>query len=196
MNLAVAFSGWASVSSALTDSAAAYSSLKGIKFLSIGGGNGNGRFTAAVLTALDAAVSSGQLSGYDGVCYDIEEGDANLGAAFASSFANAKANKLKVLITISHSAPYGITDKVALMNGFFSDSNIDILSPQLYTGGTESANDYTSVGVPWSSYAAAKAAVVPTIVSASYYSDAQNYFSTFSRSGTSFNTKGFIQWKQ
>ena len=196
MNLAVAFSGWASVASALSESAAIYPSLKGLKFLSIGGGNENGHLTTAVLTELDSAVSNGQLSGYDGVCYDVEEGDANMGTAFAASFANTKAKKLMVLVTISHSAPYGITDKVALMNGFFADSNIDILSPQLYTSGRELENDYTSSGVPWSSFATAKAAVVPSIVSASYYSDAQNFFATTSRSGTSFNTKGFIQWKQ
>ena len=196
MNLAVAFSGWASVASALSASAATYPSLKGLKFLSIGGGNENGHMTTAVLTELDTAVSNGQLSGYDGVCYDVEEGDANLGTAFAASFANTKAKKLMVLVTISHSAPYGITDKVALMNGFFADSNIDILSPQLYTSGRELENDYTTSGVPWSSFANAKAAVVPSIVSASYYSDAQNFFATTSRSGTSFNTKGFIQWKQ
>ena len=196
LNLAVAFSGWADVASALSESSAIYSQLKGKKFLSIGGGNGNGYLTAATLSALDAAVSGGKLSGYDGVCYDVENGDSGLASNFAASFANSKANKFLVLVTVSHSKPYGVGDGVDLMNSFFPNSNIDILSPQLYSGGTEPANDYTYVGVPWSSYATAKAAVVPSIVTASYYSDAQNYFATPSRSGTSFNIKGFIQWAQ
>jgi len=198
MNLAVAFSGWTSVSSALSESSIIYSSLKGIKLLSIGGGDsdGNGYFTAAALSALDAAVNAGSLSGYDGVCYDIEQGDSNLAAAFATSFANTKRKNLMVFVTVSHSAPYLIADKVALMNSFFSNRDIDIISPQLYSGGGELANDYTAVGVPWSSFATAFADIVPSIVKASYYSDAQNYFSTVSRSGTSFNFKGFVQWVQ
>jgi len=196
MNLAVAFTGWASVSNALSESSAIYPSLKGLKFLSIGGGNGNGAFTAAALSALDAAVSAGSLSAYNGICYDIEEGDGNLAAAFATSFANAKKNNLMVFITVSHSAPYGVPDKVALMNSFFSNPNVDIISPQLYTSGSEAANDYVFDGVPWSSYATTSAAIVPSIAKASYYSDAQNFFSTVSRSGTSITIKGFVQWQQ
>lgn len=153
-------------------------------------------FTAAAITSLNAGISAGQLKGYEGICYDIEEGDSGLADAFAVSFAIAKQNGLLVIVTTSHSAPYGITDKVELMNSFFSNSNIDILSPQLYTSGTEGANDFDWNGTPWSAYATAKAAVVPSIVKASYYADAQNFFATPARSGTSFAIQGYIQWVQ
>lgn len=101
-----------------------------------------------------------------------------------------------MLVTVSHSAPYGITDKIDLMNAFFADANIDILSPQLYTSGYETSNDYAFSGVPWSSWGNAKAAVVPSIVSSSMYADAQDFFVNPTRSGTSISLKGFIQWKQ
>jgi len=195
-NLVVAFSGWANPYNALSDSGAIYSNLVGLKFISIGGGNTNGRFTSQILIQLNSMIVAGSLSAYDGICYDIEEGDSGLATAFSTSFAVAKANSLKVLVTVSHSAPYGINDKVQLMNALFADPNIDILSPQLYSSGTESSNDYTYSGVPWSSYATTSAAIVPSIVSASMYADAQAFFLDSSRSGTSFAIQGFIQWKQ
>ena len=78
------------------------------------------------------------------------------------------------------------------MNSFITDSNIDILSPQLYTTGEEPENDYTtSQGVTWESYKTAKAAIVPSLVSSTYYPDAQTYFA---QQGVTL--KGYIQWKQ
>ena len=196
INLRIAFNGYADVTNALADSLPIFNSLSGKKILSIGGGNSVGRFTSAVLTNLNNAIIAGKLVGYDGICYDIEEGDSGLAQAFSTSFTIAKQYKFIVFVTTSHSAPYGITDKVDLMTSFFSNPNIDILSPQLYTFGTESANDYAWDGTPWSAYASAKAAIVPSIVSASMYADAQNFFASPSRSGTSFQIQGYVQWKQ
>ena len=82
------------------------------------------------------------------------------------------------------------------MNSLIADANIDILSPQLYSSGYETSNDYTWSGVPWSSFSTAKAAIVPSIVTASMYADAQDYFVSPTRSGTSITLKGYIQWKQ
>ncbi len=162
----------------------------GLKYFSLGGGNGNGDWTQAVLTNLDQAVSAGSLQGYDGIAYDIEEGDSHLGNFFQASFANSKKAGLKVMVTVSHSAPYGFLDSPDLMNAFFHDGNIDYLSPQLYTSGYETANDYTTTyGVQWTSYASAKAQVVPSIVRASMYSDAQQYFLS-----QGVTTDGYIQW--
>ena len=195
-NLGIAFNGYADVTSALKESLPIFNSLPGKKLLTIGGGNAAGIFTAAALTSLNNAIIAGQLVGYDGICYDIEEGDSGLSQAFSTSFAIAKQYNYIVFVTTSHSAPYGITDKVDLMKSFISNPNIDILSPQLYTSGSESANDYTWDGTPWSAYATAKAAIVPSIVTASMYADAQNFFATPSRSGTSFQIQGYVQWVQ
>lgn len=96
------------------------------------------------------------------------------------------------MVTVSHSAPYGIPDSANLMRSFLSNGNIDYLSPQLYTSGTEGGNDFSIVaGVQWSEYAAAKAAVVPSIVRDYMYWDAQGYLST-----QGVTTFGWIQWAQ
>jgi hypothetical protein len=50
-----------------------------------------------------------------------------------------------VAVTVSHSAPVEAdtaADSVAYINAWVTDTNIDILSPQLYTSGTESSPDY------------------------------------------------------
>ena len=49
-NLAVAFGGWADVTTALSDAAGTYSKMVGTKYLDIGGGNNNGYWTASVIT--------------------------------------------------------------------------------------------------------------------------------------------------
>jgi len=197
-NLGVAFSGWANIDNALYESSLIESSLTGDKYLSIGGGNANGHLNANRLEDLNTAIIQGRLEDYQGVCYDVEVGDSDMASAFAASFVVAKANNLKVLVTISHSAPYGFPDKIALMDHFFTDENIDIISPQMYTTGNEASNDFVWDGVPWSSYANSKAEIVPSIVRASYYEDLVDFFDKSARSGASESiaVTGFIQWKQ
>jgi hypothetical protein len=59
------------------------------------------------------------------------------------------------------------------MYSFFSNSNIDYLSPQLYTTGKEPENDFAiGGGVNWDSYSSSTAAIVPGIAQADYYDDA------------------------
>jgi len=78
------------------------------------------------------------------------------------------------------------------MQSFFSNKNINYLSPQLYTSGTETSNDYTTAaGVQWSSYAKASAQIVPSIVTGSLYPSAKSYFS-----GVGVTTGGYVQWSQ
>ncbi|MDX8399778.1 MAG: LysM peptidoglycan-binding domain-containing protein [Gallionellaceae bacterium] len=191
-NLSIAFSGWTDPTTALQESANVKDKLQGSKYISLGGGNEDGAFTSASLTSITNAINAGDFAGYDGIAYDVEEGDSGLESLFSESFAAAKANGYKVLVTVSHSAPYGISDASDLMQSFFADPNIDYLSPQLYTTGEETSNDYaTSGGVEWSQYATAKAAVVPSIVNSSMYADAQIYFQ---EQGVSI--KGFVQWSQ
>lgn len=198
-NIGIAFSGWANVDTALADSASKLSQLVGKKFLSIGGGNSNGAFTSTVLTNLNAAITADKLSGYDGIAYDIEVGDSGLAAAFSASFATARNVGLEVLVTISHSAPYGISDRSELMSAFFADTNINYLSPQLYTTGKETTNDYaTTDAVTWDLYKGAKPAIIPSLVSASYYNDSGNIgkdaLAFFQQQGVTI--EGYVQWSQ
>jgi hypothetical protein len=191
-NVGFAFSGYSSVSKALSDSSSLYSKLPGMKVLTIGGGDSDGRYTSSSLNSLNSAISGGKLSAYAGISYDIEEGDSGLASLFAQSFALSKQQGLTVFVTISNSAPYGFSDGASLMRSFLSNANIDYISPQLYETGKESSNDFsTNAGVQWKEYANAKAAIVPSIVKASMYSNAQ---STFANYGVT--TKGYIQWAQ
>lgn len=191
-NLGIAFSGWVSPQTAIDNSSAVYSKLPGLKYICLGGGNESGSWNESAVQSVTNAINSNALAAYQGIAYDIEEGSAGLATAFTTSFAAAKAKGLKVLVTVSHSAPYGIADAAALMSSFFASSDIDILSPQLYTTGEETSNQYaTSGGVNWTEYAGAKAIVAPSIVNANLYADAQEYFST---QGVSLD--GFLQWQQ
>lgn len=190
--MSIAFSGWSDIDTALQLSNNIRDQLIGDKFICIGGGNEDGAFTAQVLTTLTAAIKAGKFARYDGVAYDVEEGDDDLEDAFAESFAAAKEKGLKVLVTVSHSAPYGIDDAQCLMSSFFANPDIDFISPQLYTTGKESANDYDiSHGVTWSQYADSKAKVVPSIVKDDYFADAQAYFA---KQGVILD--GYVQWSQ
>ncbi|KAG5181543.1 hypothetical protein JKP88DRAFT_141883, partial [Tribonema minus] len=188
--LGVAFGGWADVTLALSDATNTFSKLGGAKYLDVGGGNGSGAWTAALITKLDANLAVVKNAGYVGICYDIEEGVTGLAPAFAASFANAKAAGLKVLVTISHSAPYGFPDAAAVMSAVFASASVDYLSPQLYTTGAETANDWaTSGGVAWTSYAGIAARVVPSVARAGLYASAQATFATYG-----VTTWGYVAW--
>jgi len=193
-NFSIAFSGMADTISALSESETVYTSLRGERFICIGGGNDNGRWTASAISSLDSAINAGLLRHYAGIVYDIEEGDSGLAQAFANSFALAKSRGLKVIVTVSHSAPYGIEDSYTLMHSFFSNTNIDAISPQLYTIGDEDSNDYSeSGGVSWSDYKNARQAIVPSLISGgSYYTDAQNVF----ENEHMIRIQGYIKWSQ
>jgi hypothetical protein len=188
--MSIAFSGWSDVEKVLSDSNKVLNELVGTKYICIGGGNENGAFTPTNLQALTKAIEQGDFSDYDGIAYDIEEGSPGLESYFVASFSAAKVNDFKVLVTISHSAPYGIDDAATLMNTFFEDSNIDIISPQLYNKGDEENNNYDiSHEVEWASYAKCKAAVVPSIVKGELYPSAQEHFSVLG-----VTLKGYVQW--
>ncbi len=189
----MAFSGWADVNTALAESNAVKASVPNAQYLDIGGGNENGKWTASQLNALNNAISQGRISGWAGICYDIELGDSGLSGLFAASFAAAKRMGLKVLVTVSHSQPYGIADGAALMTSILQDINVDYISPQLYTGGGEAANDYTvgSGALQWSAYKTTRARIIPAIVKASYYPSAQAFFQA-----QGITLAGFIQWDQ
>jgi cellulase/cellobiase CelA1 len=189
-NMGVAFSGRGDVADCLSLNGPTYNSLPGSKFLSIGGVP-LGDWSTVRINLLNAAITAGDLDAYSGIAYFIMEGEAGLSAAFAASFALAKSKGFTVLITFSHSGPYGITDNVKLVQGFISDSNIDILSPRLFDTDAETVNNYDQWPVPWAQFTAAKAKFVPCVVRPSLYPAAQAYFAALS-----IETKGYIQWSQ
>lgn len=190
--LSIAFSGWTDPERAFRDSDMVKNQLVGEKYISLGGGNENGRFSSISIDKIIAAINSGEFSGYQGIAFDIEEGDAGLANKFHEAFVATKNNGLKVLVTISHAAPYGITDAKNLMTAFFADENIDYLSPQLYTNGNEAQNDFAeNMGVKWTDYLGAKASIIPSIVQGNMYKNAKDYFMALK-----IHTKGFIQWSQ
>lgn len=190
--LGFAMSGYADPTDALQSSQPIYDALFGTKIITLGGGTDPGYFTSSTLDSINQAITSGQFDAYQGIAYDVESGDSGLEDAFATSFQLAYARGFLVVVTVSHSAPYGVPDAQALMTSFFSSPYIDFLSPQLYTSGQEPTNDFTTAsGVEWTDYATAKAAVIPSIIQSSYYDNAQTTFATYG-----VTTKGYICWDQ
>lgn len=188
--MGLAFSGWTDPGTALSNSAPVVDGLVGVKYITLGGGNENGSFSAGSLGKIVAAINDGSFAAYKGIAFDVEEGDSGLAAAFQQAFAAAKAMGFKVLVTVSHSAPYGMADAKAVMSAFFQDGNIDFLSPQLYTSGSETANDWaTTAGVTWEQYAGARAAIIPSIVNANLYPNAQQVLA-----GHGVTTQGYVVW--
>jgi len=192
-NLFVIFSGYSDPDSALSNSASISvpSSSYG-KYLGLGGGNSAGSWTSALVQQVESYCSNGKFKGYQGIAFDIEIGNSGLTSYFQSAFSACQSAGFKVLVTVSHSAPYDISDAATLMDAFFTNTNINYLSPQLYTTGSETANDYTTSGsIIWSQYANAKAKIVPSIVTGSLYPSAQSYFK-----GVGVTTAGYVQWSQ
>lgn len=193
-SFSVAFSGWTDINSALWESEKVLPRLRGDKYISFGGSTENGRWTEDALLVLVNATSAGLLGSYDGIVYSIIGGDSGLVDHFLNSFAVAKSNGLKVMVTISSSAPSSIADGSLLMTAFLNDTNIDVISPILYAGGSESSNLYAeSNGVLWSNYTNARPAIVPGLVrGGQYFSDAKNFF--LMEYGISI--QGYIRWSQ
>jgi len=191
-NLGVAFSGYADPGSALSSSSSIRNSLPGTKYICLGGGNSAGGWTSAILSSVTSSCNSNAFSGYQGIVFDVEQGDSGLASAFETAFSAAKGSGLLVLVTISHSAPYGFSDASTLMSDFLGSSHIDYISPQLYTTGTETSNDYsTAGGVGWNQYQSSRAKIVPGIVTSSLYASAQSFFS-----GQGVTLSGYVQWAQ
>ena len=191
----VAFSGWSDIYNALSESEKVYPRLRGEKYIAVGGGgNANAKWSEDALLLLANATLSGLLGSYDGILYSIILGDSGLAQHFLHSFAIAKSNGLKVMVTTSSSAPNGILDGPALMTEFLNDSNIDVISPILFVTGSETSNLYAeSSGVLWSNNTNARPVVVPGLVSGGqYFSDAKNFF--LNEYGVSI--QGYIRWSR
>jgi hypothetical protein len=188
--IGIAFSGWTDHQQAISESQSILKDLPGLKFISLGGGNHNGYWKVADVPKTEQACRDKKFTGYHGIAFDIEEGDSNLD--FRSCFAACKNAGYQVMVTVSHSAPYGVPDAGRLMRSFFTDPSIDFLSPQMYTTGNEVENDFaTSGGVEWREYANSRAKIVPAIVTGLRYPELEEGFKAFG-----VTTVGYVQWSQ
>jgi len=200
-NSSVHFSGWNTIPQALSETLD--HPLVGEKYLSIGGGNHNGILSADILTQFVADL--GQVQGYDGIMFDVEKVRGSfdaVNAKFNDAFAAVKAAGMKVAITVSHTAPYD-TDSpqiaTQLVQSFVANTNVDIISPQLYTSGTESQPDFAvtgscaSAGCDWDMYLSMHAGMrfVPSLANASQYDATKAYFEP-----KGIPCTGYIQWQQ
>eukprot|EP00755_Sulcionema_specki_P026254 Sspe_Gene.158::Locus_55_Transcript_1_1_Confidence_1.000_Length_756::g.158::m.158 len=97
------------------------------------------------------------------------------------------------MVTISHTAPYDCTNKVALMDAFIPDPNVNYMSPQLYSSGTEAKPSFDWSGVPFSAFhkMPSSTLMVPSIVDSTQYPAVQAFFSN-----SSLPLHGYVQWRQ
>lgn len=190
-NFTVAFSGWANVSKAMAESTSVLADAVGDSYFSLGGGNANGAFTADLLAEATVAINNGELQHWTGLVLDVEHCNASgLGPSFQEVLAAAKGKGMKTMVTVSHTAPVECPDQLDLMNVFFQDTNIDFLSPQLYTFGNETSPDFAQThgsGVSFDMYQNARAAFLPSIVSASQ-------FDAVVTNLPDLTVYGFVQW--
>jgi len=201
-NSSVYFSGWNSIPNALgeLDNLAP---LVGEKYFTIGGGNHNGVLSADVLTQFIADLN--QVQGFDGIMFDVEKVRGSFDTVnpkFNAAFAAVKAAGMKVAITVSHTAPYD-TDSpqiaTQLVQSFVANTDVDIISPQLYTSGWENAPDFAltgscaSAGCNWDMYLGMHAGMrfVPSLANADQYNATKAYFDP-----KGIPCTGYIQWQQ
>ena len=124
-----------------------HNNITGVNFLSVGGGLGKGppagpqSFDSKDVTAYLNFLPNITGLGYDGVCFDIESGNASI-EEFKHMLNATKQAGLQVMVTISYFAtknypPFG--GKAGIINElvttvFTNSTYVDILSPQLYSG--------------------------------------------------------------
>lgn len=179
--------------------------LIGSKWITLGGGNAAGVFTSSALLDMAGQAETIKTAGYNGVMFDVEEvtGSAvSVIPAFTKAFAAMKAAGLSVGVTTSHSAPYACDtpqDAVAFVKAWVQDSNIDVLSPQLYSSGSEGAPEFAETsscvdaGCTWALYKGCKGIFAPSIVTDSQYAAVQAYFNDTARG---IPVGGFFEWAQ
>jgi hypothetical protein len=174
----IAFSGWGSLEQAL-QSGPLSSSLQGEKFLSLGGANVNGHLSWQGLQELVNSTKTIKLFGFDGVCFDIEHTSVEnkLLPAMKAAFAACKEAGLKVIVTTSHSAPLVTNNAAAFIDMWIHSTDIDIISPQLYSRGEEKEPEFaTTQNIQWGRYKAAKAKIIPSLVDGTHYQKTAEYF--------------------
>eukprot|EP01063_Lacrimia_lanifica_P012715 TRINITY_DN193_c0_g1_i1.p1 TRINITY_DN193_c0_g1~~TRINITY_DN193_c0_g1_i1.p1 ORF type:complete len:246 (+),score=89.48 TRINITY_DN193_c0_g1_i1:53-790(+) len=206
-NMGIAFTGLVDLDKAIAQytpgAAWCCPELKGKKVVTVGGGNGAGTFNVANINKITAGIGAVQKANYTGIIFDVEEVSgpaADVNVAFGKAFAAAKKAGLTVAITMSHSAPYACdtpADAVAMVKAWAADTNVDILSPQLYSSGSEAkpefaeTNSCVAQGCTWDLYAPFKGVFAPSIVDAAQYDEVKSFFAK-----KGIPTGGFIEWRQ
>ena len=146
-------------------------------WITIGGGNDLGMYTKATLENVIRDINLIKKANYSGVVFDIENvkgSSAEMIPLFRQAFARAKEWGLTTVVTTSHSAPT-VTDTpqdaVDFQLSWINDTNIDIISPQLYTFGNETEPDWSPTwqctmpdGCEWWLYQNFKGIIAPSIV--------------------------------
>ena len=202
----MAFTGLSNVDAAINnyDEGASWCcpELQGEKYLCLGGGNGAGEFTADTLIEAKDDMHKIVKANYTGVVFDVEiiSGSSDdLIPMFAEAFREAKLEGLKVVVTMSHSAPYNTdtpADAVSFVKAWVRDGNIDMVSPQLYTTGHEDKPLFDETwyckeaGCSWLLFRNSVPRFVPSIVNATHYPQVKSFFNDV------LDVHGFIQWEQ
>lgn len=175
--------------------------IKGVRFLTLGGANMAGTMSAMRFDALsvDGVLEGVKAAGFQGLAFDIEMtiGEDDLVVAQERAFAACKEAGLLVMVTTSHSAPYAAgsdTSKMALVDSWANDENIDIFSPQLYTSGNEDQPEFDITPCPKDSctyerIANMKAKWVPSLHTKGQYPAVKAFFDE-----KGIQTAGFILW--
>ena len=178
-------------------------STKGVKFLMLGGANMAGTMSAMKFDALSVGDTLEQVraAGFQGVGFDIEMtiGEGDLVDAQERAFAACKEAGLLVMITTSHTAPYAAgsdTSKMALVDSWAKDENIDIFSPQLYSSGDEDQPEFDITPCPgdactYERIASMKAKWVPSlpVQAQATYPEVKEFFRE-----KGVETAGYIVW--
>jgi hypothetical protein len=203
----IAFTGLISVKDAIAGYSEGASwccpSLGDNKYITLGGGNAAGMFSVDALQQITADMQLIIDAGYSGIVYDVEEtvgSSLDLITAFKKSFSAAKQLGLATVVTTSHSAPYQTSspqDAVDLVSSWVLDNNLDVISPQLYSSGLETAPELdatascASIGCTWDLYRGAVNKFVPSIVDETQYAAVQDWASSIG-----LVTDGYYIWKQ
>jgi hypothetical protein len=98
------------------------------------------------------------IQNFQGVCYDIELADDSFSTQFQDLFQFTKGFNLQVMIAISNSAPWNMTNGSEFMSYVFSTiEDIDIISPLMYSGDYGPASEFSftdtaKVRYPWDNF--------------------------------------------
>ena len=201
-NVGVAFSGWNDITTALSESDGLQ--LKGTQYLSLGGSSEQGTFTPDTVRQMGEECADVKDAGYEGVCFDVEvtRGGKALLDELETAYEKCKAAGLIVMVTTSHTAPTGVSlgkMREKLIEHWVKSSNIDIISPQLYTWGGEEEPEFDQTwpcadqgfNCTWEAYKGAKAKFMPSLVEFDgHYKKVDSFFKKIG-----IKVNGYFQWK-
>jgi hypothetical protein len=203
-NTSVFFNGWNSVKKGMDEyEPKDQPTLKGFKYFSFGGGDeSSGYLNVAKLRKYIKDIPLISSKGFQGVMFDVEivhDSADVMNPAFADAFAATKQAGLKVGITTSHSAPCKPKrkqDSVDFIKAWVKDTNVDVISPQLYENGNETSPqfeptaDCADLGCTYDVYKDMHAGMqfAPSITYAKQYSKVQKHF----KENYNIDTAGYL----